>query len=189
MVEFANPEAKTRDLFDREVEVLDLALPGMFVNMGDGAKLRIDKTEPWFRDDKKVITRTDLRQIKVINRPGIERLHAGDVWIRPLRFGIDQTILVAQDRSMTGACIRVMGASGAESGSDTCKALRLEGDIAKFLIAHGGLQSNWVGRLRFLDVLDDELSLQALGLFKDVSRRRLSFDEANSALDQFFTEV
>lgn len=189
MSNFANPEAKTGNLFNREVEDLDLVLPGMFVNLGDGSKLRIDKTEPWFKDDKKEITRTDLRQIKVIHRPGIERLQAGDIWIHPLRFGINQTIVAAQDRGVVGACIRVTGASGAESRSDTYETLRLEGDIARFLIVHGGLQSKWVGSLRFLDVLDDELSLQVLGPFEDVSKRRLSFDDANKALNDFFIEV
>lgn len=190
MVEFVNPEAKTIDFFEKEVEELHACLPGIMVVLGNGAELRIEQTQPWFKDPNKVIDIPGVDTSFVIKRPGIEGLRAGDVWLSPLKFrGIDQTLIPAYDRGEVVACVRIVRASGSEVGTDSFTPFKNEGETAKFLIKNGGLKSNWVGRLRFLDVTDDRLSLRVLGPFEDVSARRLNFDEANRALGEFFTEV
>lgn len=71
MAGFANPEAKTRDLVEREVEKLHASLPGMTVMLGNGAELRIEQTQPWFKNPDKVIDMPGVDTSFVINRPDI----------------------------------------------------------------------------------------------------------------------
>lgn len=126
---------RTANFFNQNVEVLTDQLRGREVIVQEsGKRILLTSLEPW-------------EKIRVGRRyKAMEQMTPGDLWAPPAR-RIRQSLIVATDQGVVGACVRLLRARFYNLSTGEFELMSREGDIANFL----ELQTYERARLTFLD--------------------------------------
>lgn len=169
---------RTVAFFAQNVEVLAEQLRGREIIASDsGHRILITSLEPWLKQIREGST------LKVVGTryKAMEQMDRGDLWAPVVRRGVRQSLVVAQDNGIIGACVRLLGARSYNPTTGEFNLMPREGDIANFL----GLTAYEKAKFVFID--DSEVLHLIRGqVFKgrvekssDVS---IAPDQANSQL-------
>lgn len=165
-------EKRTAEFFANNYDDLATMLEGRdIVDPQTGKRMRIASVQGWSSD-------------AVGPRyKHIASLEAGDLWaIRiPVR-RMKQSLIVASDRGIIGACVRIIRGASYNQEKNSYENMPREGDIANFF----ELDDDEVAKLKILDDTGD-LYLQRSNQ-PDVSKQNISTEEANSELTKGIVE-
>ena len=133
-------EVRTQEFFNQSVSTLARKLRNMVIVL-EGTNKQIQLTELQAFGYNDVGKRYDQ----------MEDMRPGDLWAAPFPFRrMRQSLIVAKERGLVGACVRVVRASRFDTRSGEFVPMRKEGEIAGYL----GLRDNQVCKLEFRDKSD-----------------------------------
>lgn len=136
-------EERTTAFFKQNVEVLAEQLRGREIVTSDtDHRIVVTSLEPYLKEARED---SSLKMVGVRYK-AMERMEPGDLWVPPVR-RIRQSLVVAYDQDITGACVRLLGARAYNPHTQEWSLMPREGDIATFL----GLTTYERARLVFLD--------------------------------------
>lgn len=134
---------KTVAFFGQNVEVLADQLRGREIITSDnGKRILVTSLEPWLKQSREDST----LKVVGVRYKAMEQMEPGDLWAPPTR-RIRQSLVVAQDNSIVGACVRLMRARSYNPETQEFALMPREGDIANFL----GLTAYERARFVFID--------------------------------------
>lgn len=120
---------RTIAFFGQNVEVLADQLRGREIITSDnGKRILVTSLEPWLKVSRESAT---LKVVGIRYR-AMEQMEPGDLWAPPTR-RIRQSLIVAQDNGIVGACVRLLGARSYNPETQEFTLMPREGDIANFL--------------------------------------------------------
>lgn len=137
---------RTTAFFAQNVEVLAEQLRGREIITSDnGKRILVTSLEPW----EKNFEGKDVTGKKIVGERYkiMEQMQPGDLWVPVIRRGVHQSLVVAQDNDMVGACVRLLRARSYNPTTGEFTLMPREGDIANFL----GLTAYERARLVFVD--------------------------------------
>lgn len=132
---------RTAAFFSQNVEVLAEQLRGREIITQD-KRIIVTSLEPWLKESRENST------LKTVGKRyrAMEQMVPGDLWTPPVR-RMRQSLVVAQDNGIVGACVRLLGARAYNPQTQEFTLMPREGDIANFL----GLTTYERARLVFVD--------------------------------------
>lgn len=134
---------RTAAFFAQNVEVLAEQLRGREIIASDsGHRILITSLDPYLKQSRENST----LNVVGIRYKAMEQMEPGDLWAPPIR-RIRQSLVVAQDNGIIGACVRLLGARSYNPETQEFTLMPREGDIANFL----GLTTYERARLVFVD--------------------------------------
>jgi len=135
---------RTTAFFAQNVEVLAEQLRGREIITSDsGHRILVTSLDPYLKQSRESST----LKVVGIRYKAMEQMEPGDLWVPVIRRGIHQSLVVAQDSDMVGACVRLLRARAYNPTTGEFTLMPREGDIANFL----GFTAYERARLVFLD--------------------------------------
>lgn len=164
---------RTAAFFSQNVEALVEELRGReIVVQGASKKILITSLESWEKE------RVGKRY------KAMEQMLPGDLWAPVIRRGIRQSLIVAQDNGMIGACVRLLRVRSFNPSTNEYVLMPREGDIAQIL----QLKPYERARLAFLDDSEVLYLIRGESFKSSVEKGNpLTPDQADSQLRRFLS--